>query len=288
MHRLSTIAAGFAGLCFTAAAHSEAVLDIEQVFLKPADAFEPRDAVVGELRIPPSPSGRLPAVVIVNSTPGFDGRGAFYAQAFNEAAIATFEIDMFQGRGAPASARHNMPHVYAALRYLSRHARVDAERVGVMGFSYGGTIAMLAASEELARRYGGAGLRYAAHLALYPICWRQRGVLAGKSRTLAPGIYRRVTGAPVHILVGSEDGYDGQDSCTLFLSEMHPAARQSFALTVYEGATFAWDSRFGWATYEAGGRQGQGGVVTVVADPEVADRSRAFALGFFGRHLGAR
>ena len=55
-------------------------------------------------------------MVIVNSSPGFDGRSAFYAEAIHQGGMATLEVDMFHGRGLPDSPRHNMPHVYAGLR----------------------------------------------------------------------------------------------------------------------------------------------------------------------------
>ena len=59
------------------------------------------------------PRSFLPTRVIVNSSPGFDGRSAFHASALNRAGMVTLEIDMFQGKGLPGSLRHNLPHVYA-------------------------------------------------------------------------------------------------------------------------------------------------------------------------------
>ena len=121
-------------------------LSIERISLSINSAFEQYARVIGELRLPNSNPEQLPAVVIVNSSPGFDGRGAFYADALNLAGIATLEIDMFQGKGLPASLRHNLPHVYQTLDYLSRHPRIDANRVGIMGFSWGGNVSVLASS----------------------------------------------------------------------------------------------------------------------------------------------
>lgn len=262
-------------------------VSIEKVSFKVADAFEPGAAVIGELRIPDAKPDRRPAVLILNSTPGFDGRGAFYAEALNQAGIATLEIDMFQGRGMPATPRHNMPHVYETLGYLAGHQRIDPARIGVMGFSYGGTLSVLTSSEELTRQYAGNRLRFAAHLGLYPICWRHHSVLAGTHKYFEPSVYQRVTGKPVHILAGDKDDYDDPDGCQKFLAELPTEVRPNFSVTVYSGATFGWDSRFGSAVYESSANKGKGGIVKVIADPEIANRSREFAVAYFRKNLGA-
>src|SRR5512145_1197884 len=97
--------------------NAQAKVAIEKISLTVTDAFESGAAVSGELRIPDSRRDHLPAVLIVNSSPGFDGRGAFYAEALTQAGIATLEVDMLQGRGLPATPRHNLPHAYETLRY---------------------------------------------------------------------------------------------------------------------------------------------------------------------------
>jgi len=274
--------------CFAGALGAQGLPSIERITFDVADAFERGAAVVGELRIPPSTRERLPAVLIVDSSPGFDGRGGFYAEALNRASIATFEVDMFQGRGLPATTRHNMPHTYQSLRFLAAHPRIDPARIGIMGFSYGGMLALLTSSEELTRKFSPDGRRFAAHLPLYPICWRHRTVLDGTSTTLRPSVYRRVTGTPVHILAGAKDDYGDPDTCEKFVADLPADVRPHFDVTVYPGATFAWDSRFGSVVYEAGARHGKGGMVTVVADADIANRSRDFAVAFFTKHLGAQ
>ena len=242
----------------------------------------------GELRIPASTRGRLPAVLILHSSPGFDGRGAFYAEALERAGIATLEIDYLQGKGLPASPRHNLPHVYQTLGHLAAHPRIEASRIGVMGFSWGGILALLTSSDELTREYAG-GRRFAAHLALYPICWRQRGILAagpGTWRDLKPTVYQKVTGSSVHIMAGGRDGYDDDpESCPRFVAELPAQVRAHFSHTVFPEATFGWDSPFSSASYERGGKQGKGAIVNVVADSATAARSRDFAVAYFTKAL---
>ena len=97
---------------FTAPAHAQDPISIEKTSLAIDSAFHSDARVVGDLRIPHLDQNRLPAVLILNSSPGFDGRGAFYAVALNSAGLATLEVDMFQGKGLPGTPRHNPPHVY--------------------------------------------------------------------------------------------------------------------------------------------------------------------------------
>ena len=280
--RLGAVTLGLLAV-FGAAAQDK--VSVEKVHFKVADAFERDAAVVGELHVPDSKGDRLPVVMIVNSAPGFDGRSAFYAEELNRAGIATLELDFMQGRGMPASPRQHMAHAYETLRYLSADPRIDGARVGIMGFSWGGMIALLTSSAELTRKYTGDRLQFAAHLGVYPICWRHELVLQGKDKYLGPAIYQRVTGRPVHILAGDKDDYDDPDSCDKFLNALPPEARRHFSLTTYAGATFGWDSRFSSDSWAAGAHKNKGGIVHIVADGEFAKRSREFVVGYFRRSL---
>ena len=273
--------------CFLGTANAQVMVSIEEISFKVTGASEPGATVSGELRIPESKHDRLPAVLILHSSPGFDGRGAFYSAALNQAGIATIEIDYLQGRGMPATPRHNMPHAYETLQYLAGHPRIDPMRIGIMGFSWGGIIAVLTSSDELTRQYTAGTPRFAAHLGLYPLCWTHRAVLAGTSRNFKPTIYRQVTGRPVHILDGDKDDFDDPDSCEKFLAELPAQVRLHFSVTVYPGATFAWDSRFSSTQYDIGVNKGKGGIAHVIANPDIANRSREFAVTYFRKHLGA-
>lgn len=273
--------------CAFLPAHAPAAASVEKIEFAVTGAFERHAAVAGELRVPDSARDRLPAVVIVNSSPGFDGRGAFYAEALNQAGIATLEIDMFQGRGLPLSPVQNMPHVYQSLHYLARHPRIDPTRVGIMGFSWGAQVSLLTSSADLTRRFSDRNLRFAAHLPVYPQCWVILTARNGRDTLLKKAPLKEVTGSPVHILAGDKDDYDDPDGCLKLVASMPANARRHFAVTVYKGATFAWDSRFDSATYESGANKGKGGVVKVIANAEIARESQAFAVSYFKKYLAA-
>jgi len=273
--------------CATLSAHAQAATSVDKVEFEVVSAFERRAAVVGELRVPDSPRERLPAVIIVNSSPGFDGRGAFYAEALNQGGIATLEIDMCQGRGLPLSPVHHLPHVYQSLQYLARHPRIDPARVGIMGFSWGAQVALLTGFSKLVRKYGDRNLRFAAQLPVYPQCWVIRTARNGRDKLLEPALLMEAAGSPVQILAGEKDDYDDPDGCQQLVASLPADARRHFSVTVYKDATFAWDSRFGGATYESGAHNGKGGIVHIVANPDIARESQAFAVGYFRKHLAA-
>ena len=289
--RQSVVALGVA--CFAlldGAAFAQVAVSSERISFRVVDAFEKGTGVTAEFRVPASTRERLPAVLIVPSTPGFDGRSAFYAEALNQAGFVTFEADVFEGKGQSAALRDQFPHAFESLQWLAAHPRVDGARVGIMGVSSGGILALLTASEAVTERHSG-GRSFAAHLGVYPHCWVQRRILAGDSggfraQGLGPETWRAVTGRPVHILVGGKDAYDAPDLCQKFVDELPLDVRSHVGLTVYPSATFAWDSVAGSNTYSPGARDGRGGFVDVVADREIAQSSRAFAVAYFRKHLG--
>ena len=145
-------------------------------------------------------------MVILHGSAGVDFRGDFYARALNAAGIATFEIDMWEARGItgaadrPPAPLFTYPDAFGALGFLSAHPNIDPDRIGVMGFSWGGVMALASAEEVYASQFGG-GLRFAAHVAHYPICYATNSGIPGAE-------FSDLTGAPILIQIGEEDDYD--------------------------------------------------------------------------------
>jgi dienelactone hydrolase len=97
----------------------------------------------------------------------------------------------------------NLADALAALRLLATHPRVDPARIGVIGFSRGGQVALYSALEPLRRAVVDGEQRFAAHVALYPSC-------------SIPYRARQVTGAPILMLLGAADDYTPPQPCRAY------------------------------------------------------------------------
>src|SRR5262249_7086456 len=127
----------------------------DHVSFSAATAFDPGAVVKGEFRIPEAGNNRVPAVLVLHSANGIDSTGKSYIEPLNRAGIATLEIDMFPSGWRPQSTRVTMPQGYGSLLYLAGHPRIDPQRIGVMGFSWGGIMALLMASDDVTQQYTG-------------------------------------------------------------------------------------------------------------------------------------
>jgi len=123
--------------------------------------------VPAELRLPPGE--KLPAVVVVHGSSGIDSRGKFQIEALNQAGIATLEIDMWTPRGVtspekrPRGVPETLPDAYGALAFLANQGSIDRPRIGIMGFSWGGVVSMLTATQRYTDLYIRGALEFKAH-----------------------------------------------------------------------------------------------------------------------------
>lgn len=285
---LAAVAGLLASLLVIGSLGAQEQITREQVSFEAGTARDGGVTVKGELRIPPSQQPRLPAVLVLHGSGGKDdGRDAYYIEALNKAGFATLEIDMFPAGGRPQiGPRATMPHGYGSLLFLARHPKIDPARIGVIGFSYGGMMTLLQASEEVTQEYTGGKARFAAHLAHYPVCFLHLNVVAGRAKTFSASTYSRLTGAPVHIVIGDKDDFDEPDTCPKLVAALPEESRRYVAVTVHPGAYHAFDSPgTNTMAFDQFGYMGRGGNVRYEFDEKVAARSRQFAVEFFSRHL---
>lgn len=189
---------------------------------------------------------RLPAVVILHGSAGVDARGDFHEAALNAAGIATLQIDMWEARGLgggagrPAAPILTIPDAFSALAFMAARPEIDAARIGVLGFSWGGVNTLATADRLYVGMFGG-GRQFKAHVAHYPVCYGANAVIPGLPPPAQFGTqFLNLTGAPVLIQLGSQDGYDnGAAHCRALAQAVDPA--NTVEVVEYSGAQHAFD-----------------------------------------------
>jgi len=230
---------------------------------------------------------KVPAVLILHAVMGVDGRGAFYARGLNEAGIATLEITMFPPSSPPRDGpKATMPHAAAALKWLAAQPAIDGQRLGVMGFSWGGLMTVLMSSELVQERLGPNVPRPVAFAPLYPTCSLLARILVNP-RSAFYNAHTRMSGAPMLIQVGTRDDFEeGERSCDALVSMWPAAARNQTIVRYIEGATHDFDSQgTGKNVYARLSHGGHGGMVSLVPSPKDAAEARQAVVTFFVKHL---
>jgi dienelactone hydrolase len=247
-------------------------------------AAEPALTLAGKLNTI-SDAGRTAAVVICHGSDGVDGRGEFHAGALNAAGIATLEVDMWAARGTargaaarPRTPLETLPDAFAAKAFLAAQPEVDPARIGIMGFSWGGVVTLLSATAG-AQRLSGDAPSFAAHVALYPVCWAYEVV---------PGLsLAELTGAPVLIQAGEADTYDDPDGLDQLLARLPPASRATIRGVTHPGAGHGFDRDLPAQTIvDPFAHKGRGGPVVMEFHPEAAERARELTVDFFREAFG--
>jgi dienelactone hydrolase len=155
--------------------------------------FTPKPLILhGYLRLPEE-AGRHPAVVLLHGCRGFADRiDQRWGQTLASWGYVTLTIDSFGPRGLGDICGGRFPRdldfdAYRGLNFLVRQPFVDAKRVVIMGFSQGGSLALLAIERGAIEQTYENKFRAAA--AFYPACDGLTGI----------------TTAPALILIGERD-----------------------------------------------------------------------------------
>ena len=196
-------------------------------------------SIAGELRFPQgSPSGKLPAVILLHGSGGINGGNELWAKEFNEMGIASLLLDSFSGRGLVSTStdqallgRLNMIlDAYRAFDALAAHPRIDAARIAVIGFSRGGQSALYSSLRRFQQMWNPKAV-FAAHIPLYASC----------STTFIDDT--DVTG-PIRQHHGAADDYVPVAPCRPYFERLRAAGRD-VALTEYPDAHHAYDNPLG-------------------------------------------
>ena len=189
-----------------------------------------------------SPGAPAPAVVLLHGASGvMNARGLTYARQFAAQGVAALVLDVFGARRERATGFVNrlleiteamfLADAYAALDYLAARPDIDARRIALIGFSYGGMVATYAAYAQVAERYAPSGHRFAAHVAFYAPC-------------IAEFDDHRATGAPLLMLYGARDAIIDPERCARVAAQLEEGG-SAVEIVVYQNAVHQWDGQFG-------------------------------------------
>jgi dienelactone hydrolase len=201
-----------------------------------------KSVIAGVLTLPEAarsaggPDVKVPAMVVVHGSSGVLQGDWDWARRLSDMGIATFVIDNFTGRGVKETATDqsrlspaaDAAGAFAALRLLATHPQIDPKRIGVIGFSRGGSAAIDTALEPIRLAVIDDDLRFAAHIALYPGC----GV---------PFVSAHLDGSPILMLLGGKDDYTPASNCLAYAGELR-ARGASIQVVVYPNANHGFDS----------------------------------------------
>ncbi len=182
----------------------------------------------------------VPAMVIVSGSGGITpGREHEYAALFNEWGIASFVIDYYQPRGVTSETPYMMKvaavtefdvvaDAFAALQLLGSHPAIDASRIGIIGFSYGGMASRFALDKRFVDALAPASDGFALHVDVYGPCFQN---LQSEQLSIAPLLTLR----------GTEDRSNDLAACAQREAEL-AAAGVPVESHVYPGAGHGWET----------------------------------------------
>ena len=205
----------------------------------------PRPAATaqGQLVLPANlpADAKIPAVVLVHGSGGvYPEEVTFWAKLLNEQGIAAFVIDIFGPRGVKSTGEDqsqisfatDTADAFAALGMLASHPKIDPKRIAVMGFSRGGITVLRSAVNKIASGSVSAGLRFAAHLAMY-----SGGCTGNLSVMPKPGVFGA---APMLFVHGDADDYTYLSDCRIYAQRINAAGTPT-ELVVLPGARHKFD-----------------------------------------------
>ncbi len=132
---------------------------------------------------------------------------------------------------------------------------------------------MLTATEQY-MALTGTPLRFAGHVAHYPVCWLYNNV---------PGFeFSNLTGAPVLIQSGEKDDYDAPETCPNLVDNLSVHDSEYVNLNMFKYAHHAWDRlEPTWLVTDPYAHLGLGGEVKLSPNMWAAYKSKRNVVNFF-------
>ncbi|MEM9146076.1 MAG: dienelactone hydrolase family protein [Pseudomonadota bacterium] len=195
----------------------------------------PEDRIVGRLLMPDGDGPVRGAAILSHGAGGLGSRQHRMAERLAARGIASLVLDHFGPRGIGSTVRDQLRateqtmvgDVYRARRMLASHPRIPTDKIGMIGWSKGGTTAVLA---SVARIGGfaapeGEGLAFA--IAFYPFC----GFALGEEPL----------GAPLLMLLAGRDDWTPAEPCQRLTARWQDRGQPATEVT-YDSAPHGFDS----------------------------------------------
>jgi len=182
----------------------------------------------------------VPAMVIMHGSGGIkEGREMGYAELFAANGIASLVIDYYAPRGVVeqtpyvmktmiATEVDVMSDAYSALKILGSHPAIDASRIGVTGYSYGGMGTRYVLDDRLKNIMVPDVPPFALHMDIYGPCHQTLG-------------HHGTTGAPYLAIHGDADNSVDPALCQEVYKDLEKAGTKVES-HVIAGAGHAWEN----------------------------------------------
>ena len=194
-----------------------------------------KTVIFGTLRVPKKVTSAVPAMVIAHGSAGVAERESWWADHLNDIGVASLIVDSFTPRHirdtasdqTQLSTAANVADAFTALKLLATHPQVDRQRIGVIGFSKGGQVALWTEFEAYRRAIIEDQTKFAVHVPLYPPCngWQ---------------VTERLTRGPILMLLGGRDDLTPAAPCREY-SRWFKSKGVDVSVIVYENAYHDFD-----------------------------------------------
>lgn len=184
----------------------------------------------GELYLPNTKTA-VPVVVMIPGTAGVDQRQDYYRTRLLSQGIGTFTLDIksgvFSSRRDRPPVKHFRPVVVETLRTLRKRPEIDGNRIAIMGWSFGGAVALSLVQRRFTDELLASGENaFAAYVGIYGGCIRRDYLLLD---------------VPILVLMGTADTITNPAKCERFASLYPSSLYPNIKVIFLEGAHHGFD-----------------------------------------------